>query len=87
MPLGERLSPFVVAGRGAGISPPNVNHLFPGRVTHVVDVFYAGGGMRVPLGPRFDVFVDARFLILAGRRNVDVLGAMLPIRADVTWRF
>jgi len=45
---------------------------------------YAGGGVRVALRPQLDLFVDARFMLVAER---DVLGERVPIRAGVTWRF
>jgi hypothetical protein len=84
MPLGERLSPFIMAGRGGGISHPSVNDIFPDRVTNTVELVYAGGGIRVPLRPRLDVLVDARCLILV---EGDIPIWRLPIRGGVTWRF
>ena len=86
VPLAQRVSPYALVGRGAGISRPNVTDIFPDRVTNTVDVFYVGGGMRVPLGPRLEALVDARFLIRVDRKG-EGLGAMMPIRAGVRCRF
>jgi hypothetical protein len=78
------VSPFFLAGSGAGISRPNVTGNFADRVTNVARLGYAGGGVRVTLRPQLDLFVDGRFMLFAER---DVLGARVPIRAGVTWRF
>jgi hypothetical protein len=84
VPLAGRVSPFFLAGLGAGISRPNVTGNFADRVTNVARLGYAGGGVRVTLRPQLDLFVDGRFMLFAER---DVLGARVPIRAGVTWRF
>jgi len=84
VPLGGRVSPFLLAGLGGGISRPNVTGRFPDRVTNAVSLKYAGGGVRVAVRPRLDLFVDGRFMLYAER---DGLGALLPVRAGVTWRF
>jgi hypothetical protein len=84
VPLGAPVAPFVLAGLGAGISHPNVTGTFSDPVTNVARLGYAGAGARIPLRPRLDLFVDGRFMLFAER---DVLGARLPIRAGVTWRF
>jgi hypothetical protein len=81
---GERIAPFVLAGLGAGISQPNVNDIFTSRVTNNANVVYAGGGLIFPVGHGLALSVDAKFLLLAGREEI---GAMVPIRAGVSWRF
>jgi hypothetical protein len=86
VPVGERVLSYGLVGRGAGRSHPNVSDIFPNRVTRTADVLYVGGGVRVPLRPPLAVFVDAKFLIHVDREG-EGLGAMLPIRAGVTWRF
>jgi hypothetical protein len=53
-------------------------------VTNAARLTYAGGGVRVALRPRLDLFVDGRIMLYAER---DGLGGALPIRAGVTWRF
>ena len=84
MPLAERVSPYVVAGSGAGRARPNVNDVFPDPVTNVAQGFYAGGGLRVPLTSRVEVFGDLRVLLMIER---DAAHAMLPVRAGLAWRF
>ena len=84
VPVGGRVSPFVVAGLGAGISRPNVNDHFSNAVSNTARFAYAGGGVRVRLRPRLDWFIDGRFQLMAER---DVLAGRLPIRAGLTWRF
>jgi hypothetical protein len=84
VPLGERLSPFFLAGLGVGISRPNVFGTSTDLVTTVARLAYTGGGVRLALRPRLDLFVDGRLMLIA---EWDVLGARLPIRAGVTWRF
>jgi hypothetical protein len=86
VPVGERVSPYALVGRGAGISRPNVDDTFPNQVSNTADVFYVGGGVRVPLRPRLAVFVDTKFVIHIDRHG-EGLGAMMPIRAGVNWRF
>ena len=84
MPLAERVSPYVVAGSGACRARPNVNDVFPDPVTNVAQGFYAGGGPRVPLTSRVEVFADLRVLLMIER---DSAHAMLPVRAGLAWRF
>jgi hypothetical protein len=85
VPLGK-VAPFGLVGRGAGWSRPNVNEIFPNAVTSVADVVYAGGGMYVLLNPALAVSVDARLELMMDRETLG-MGARLPIRAGVTWRF
>lgn len=80
-----RVTPFVVAGLGAGVSRPNVNSQFPDAVQNDLRVIYAGGGIRIPAGPHFSVTADAR--IMLGIEGSDSLVATWPIRAGVIWRF
>ncbi|MCC7126391.1 MAG: hypothetical protein IT178_16195 [Acidobacteria bacterium] len=80
----ERVSPYVLASVGRGISRPNVNDMFPERVTNDAWVFLAGGGARVALGRRVDLFADVRAGIL-GERDVIVL--IVPIRGGMAVRF
>jgi hypothetical protein len=85
-PLGRgRIGPFAVAGFAAGVSRPNVNDIFPTPVTNGARAVYGGGGLLVPLGPRFTVFADVRMLI--GAEGNEGLVAVAPVRAGVAWRF
>jgi hypothetical protein len=86
VPLAQRLFPYALVGRGVGLSEPNVNDRFPTRVTNTADVFYVGGGVRIPIRRHLAVFADSKFLIQINREG-EGLGAMMPIRAGVTWRF
>jgi hypothetical protein len=78
---GRRISPFVLGGMGRGLSRPNVNEYFPDRVEREIGVVYYGGGVRIPLGTRFDALVDARFTATGDE------GIFMPLRAGVAWRF
>jgi len=40
----DRLSPYVLGGFGAGVSRPNVNGMFPDRVSNYARVLFVGGG-------------------------------------------
>jgi hypothetical protein len=86
VPVRGHLLPYALVGIGAGLSQPNVNANFPHRVTNTTDVFYVGGGVRVPVRRRFAVFVDSKFMMRIDREG-EGLGAMLPIRGGVTWGF
>ena len=79
-----RLSPYALAGLGRGTSRPNVNELFPHRVTNAATLLFLGGGVRVPLGGHVSAFVDARFAMHGERGEV---GVTLPIRAGLAWKF
>jgi opacity protein-like surface antigen len=80
----RRVSPYVLAGVGAGVSRPNVNHVFTDRITNRATAVFFGGGIDVPLQERFSVFADARIILGA---EVDVLIAIAPIRGGVAFRF
>ena len=87
VPIGARVSPYGFAGTGLGIERPNVNDFFPHRVgTNGVHVFYLGGGARVRLHSRLDLLVDGRFMLHAGLES-DGFGALLPVRAGLSWQF
>ena len=81
-----RVSPYVLGGRGRGSSRPNVNEFFPDRKRRDIEVFFYGAGVRIPVGPWLDAFVDTR-LIMAGEARSDYFGVRLPVRAGVAWRF
>ena len=57
-PLPSRVSPFVMAGLGGGVSRPNVDETFPDAVTNTVTMAYAGGGVRIRVHPPVDLFGD-----------------------------
>lgn len=82
----RRVSPYVLGGIGRGISHPNVNEFFPDRKERNIHVLYYGGGVRIPVGPRFDAFVDARF-IMSAEAATDYFGVRMPVRAGIAWRF
>jgi hypothetical protein len=82
--VNRRLSPYVMAALGGGISRPNVNPTFPDAVSNVATIVHAGGGLRVRLRPRIDLFVDGRVQLITER---DVIGGRLPIRGGLTWHF
>ncbi len=81
---GTRIAPFVFAGGGGGRSQPNVNDIFPDRVTNTARVLYAGGGVLFPLRAGLGVTVDAKVAMMAER---DSVGLLVPLRAGVSWRF
>jgi hypothetical protein len=85
VPLG-RVAPFGLVGRGAGWSRPNVNDIFPKPVKSLADVVYAGGGVYVLFHPALAVSIDARLELFMDRESLG-MGARLPIRAGVAWRF
>jgi hypothetical protein len=82
----RRLSPFVLGGMGRGISRPNVNELFPNLGDRNIHVIYWGGGVRMPLQPRVDAFVDLRLMMLVEGES-DYFAVRMPVRAGVAWRF
>ena len=84
--LRSRVSPYVVGGFGRGRSRPNVNEFFPDENERDIHVLYYGGGVRIPVGPRLDAFVDARLTIAVEARS-DYFAVRLPVRAGIAWRF
>jgi hypothetical protein len=84
--LSKRVSPYVLGGTGRGISRPNVNEFFPHNNDRDIHVFYYGAGVRIPVRPRLDAFVDTRF-IMALEAKSDYFGVRFPVRAGIAWRF
>jgi hypothetical protein len=80
----NRVSPYALGGVGRGISRPNVNDLFPDRVTNDATLLFAGGGVRVPVTEQLSAFADMRFVIQGERGEA---GVFLPVRGGVAWRF
>jgi hypothetical protein len=80
----DRVGPYGLAGFAAGVSRPNVNQLFPDRVTNDVRAIFFGGGIHVPLKEQVSLFADGRMMIGA---EAGELLAVAPIRAGVAWRF
>ena len=85
-PLGrDRLGPYALAGFAAGVSKPNVNSAFPTSVTNEARAAFAGGGVLLPINPRFAAFADARMMF--GAEGPEGIVAVAPVRAGITWRF
>lgn len=82
----RRVSPYVLGGAGFGVSRPSVNEFFPDRNDRSIHVFYYGVGVRIPIRPRLDAFVDTRF-IMAVEAKTDYFGVRYPVRAGLAWRF
>lgn len=80
----DRLTPYGLAGFGAGVSRPNVNEIFPEPRTNAVRAVFFGGGIHVPLRPRLSIFADARMIVGA---EAGELLAIAPVRAGLAWRF
>jgi len=81
-----RISPYALLGFAAGRSRPTVNDVFPTPAVTTVQAPFAGGGIRVPLGPRATVFSDVRLALIIGT-SADDLYALVPLRAGLSWRF
>ena len=85
-PFGRhRFGPFGLAGFAAGVSRPNVNDVFPTRVTNDVRAMFVGGGLQAPLGKQLTVFADARMIF--GAEGTEGIVAVAPLRAGLAWRF
>jgi hypothetical protein len=80
----DRVSPYVIAGAGRGLSKPNVNDLFPDPVTNDSWLMFGGGGVRVPVTPQLAAFADLRAGLVSER---DTIRLILPVRGGVEWRF
>jgi hypothetical protein len=80
----DRITPYGLAGFGAGVSRPNVNERFPERHTNDVRALFFGGGIQVPLREQLCLFADARMIIGA---EAGELLAVAPLRAGLAWRF
>ena len=79
-----RVTPYLLAGYGAGVSRPNVTARFPVAVTNDVRAVFGGAGLHVPLPRDLAVFADARMLL--GTEANELLG-VAPLRIGVSWRF
>jgi hypothetical protein len=79
----DRVGPYGLAGFAAGVSQPNVNELFPDRVTNDVRAIFFGGGIHVPLGG-ISLFADGRLMV---GEEAGELVAVAPIRAGLAFRF
>lgn len=82
----KRVSAYVLGGTGRGISRPNVNEFFPDKKQRGIQTLYYGGGVRIPVRPRLDAFVDARLMMAVEARS-DYFGVRFPVRAGVALRF
>ena len=82
----KRLSPYVIVGIGRGVSRPNVNDLFPDRVTHEVTLQFPGFGGRVDVTEHLSAFADLRFMFQSRAGEPDA-GMFGPIRGGLAWRF
>ncbi len=81
----HRVSPYGLAGIGAGVSRPTVNDAFPDPVENDLRVVYFGGGLRVPIRNGLSVFGDARAMLML--EGGDGILGVWPVRAGVAWRF
>lgn len=79
-----RVSPYVLASAGGGLSRPNVNEFFRDPVTNGAWVLFGGGGVRVAATERLGVFADMRVGI---QGELDTIRLLLPVRGGVAWRF
>jgi hypothetical protein len=79
-----RVSPYVLASAGGGLSRPNVNTLFRDDVTNGSWLLFGGGGVRVAATERLGAFADMRFGI---QGELDTIRLLLPVRGGVAWRF
>lgn len=82
----RRVSPYVAGGMGRGRSRPSVNEFFPEPNEKNVTAIFYGGGVRIPLSPRIDTFVDGRF-IMTQEGASDYFSVRLPVRGGIAWRF
>ena len=82
----SRVSPYLLAGAGAGESRLNENELFPDPVTNATMLLFFGGGVRVPATRHLSVFADTRFTLQVEREG-DGVFLFVPVRAGLAWRF
>lgn len=80
----NRGSPYALASAGYGKSRPNVNDIFPDRVTNDATLVFFGGGVRIAVTERLSAFADIRFGIQGER---DSIIGLTPVRGGVAWRF
>lgn len=82
----KRVSPYVIAGAGVGVSRPNVNRFFPNHVRHTVMLRFPGAGASVRLTEHLSAFADVRLMIQTRRGEPDA-GIFMPVRGGLAWRF
>ena len=80
-----RVTPYVLAGLGRGVSRPNVNEHFPTPVINEAVFGMAGAGLSVPVGDRLSAFADARAML--GTEGIEGMIVVWPVRVGVSWRF
>lgn len=83
---GRRVSPYVAGGMGRGISRPNISEFFPDVKERQIHLIQYGGGVRIPMTPRLDAYIDTRF-IMAVEAATDYFAVRMPVRAGLAWRF
>ena len=81
----NRAGPYGLAGLAAGWARPNVNAVFPDRITNDARAILVGGGVHVPVGERASVFADARMIFGSEGRNGTL--AVAPVRIGMSWTF
>jgi hypothetical protein len=81
-----RVLPYAVAGVGGGVSRPNVNDIFPERVTNDAGLVFFGGGVRVPATEYLSVVADLRWVLQVERQGAGVF-LFVPVRGGLAWRF
>ena len=82
----KRVSPYVLAGGGRGVSQSNQSDLFPNSKHYDTAVFYYGGGARIPMRRQLDAFVDWR-LVWSTEARSDYLTVRGPLRVGFALRF
>ena len=82
----KRVSPYVIAVVGLGVSRPNVNEFFPDRVKHKVTLRGPGFGGSVLLTEHLSAFADMRFMFQSRSGEPDA-GGFGPVRGGLAWRF
>ena len=81
----DRITPYALAGFGAGESRPTVNATFPDAVRNDTAFVFFGGGVQVPLGGRLSAFGDFRMMV--GAEGNDSMLVMYPVRLGIALRF
>ena len=85
-PLGrDRFGPYGLAGFAAGVSRPNVNPMFPERITNDARGMFFGGGVTLPIGERATIFGDVRMMV--GAEGTEGIVGVAPLCAGVSFRF
>jgi hypothetical protein len=83
----ERISPYALAGLGAGKTRLNVNDIFPNPVTNNTRLMFFGGGLRVPVTDGLSVFGDLRLVLQVEDAGDGGLFLFAPVRGGIAWRF